>query len=265
MSRAQHLTCLWHSSRGWPTSIGKSSLSARNRTMSPLSQITDVLAPVHRDGHKFIALGALLALLGFLIWSPLGWLFAFLTLAVAFFFRDPERVTPLREGLIVAPADGKVIAVEDAPPPPELELGAEPMACISVFLSLLDVHITRTPVSGRIAHIGYVPGAFHAANAPEAKRENERQGFTIEAGNGVRIGVVQVAGYVARRIVKFVEAGDRVNIGERLGLIRFGSRVDIYLPLSAAILTAEGQRTLGGETVIADLEPGEARRSFRKG
>jgi phosphatidylserine decarboxylase len=233
--------------------------------MSVFSQITDVLIPVHRDGHKFILLGALLALLSFMIWSPLGWFFVFLTLAVAFFFRDPERVTPLREGLIVAPADGKVIVVGEAVPPPELELGSEPMACVSVFLSLLDVHVTRSPVSGRIAHIGYVPGVFHMANLPEAKSENERQGFVIETAGGVRVGAVQIAGYVARRILKFVEAGDRVSVGDRLGLIRFGSRVDVYLPHSATLLVAEGQRTIGGETIIADLEAGEARRTFRKG
>jgi phosphatidylserine decarboxylase len=232
--------------------------------MSIVSQITNVLTPVHREGHVFIAIGAAATLVGFLIWSPLGWLFALATLVVAYFFRDPERVSPQTEGLVIAPADGKVIFIENVPPPPELELGEEPLACISIFLTMLDVHVNRSPVTGRVLHTVHRPGVFHPANEPEAKSENERRGFVLETRSGVRVGVVQIAGFVARRTVKFVDAGDMIVAGERFGLIRFGSRVDLYLPLSAAIIIAEGQRMVAGETVVADLNSDEPRRVVRR-
>ncbi len=232
--------------------------------MSIVSQILNVLTPVHRDGHKFIALGALITLLFFLIWAPLGWLFALLTLATAYFFRDPERVTPIREGLVIAPADGKVLSIEQVAPPPELELGAEPRTCVSIFLTMLDGHINRAPVSGRVALVDFRPGVFHAANTPEAKRENQRQSFVFETAEGAKFGVVQISGYVARRVVRFVEAGDMMTAGERFGLIRFGSRVDLYLPQEGGLLVAEGQRMVAGETVIADLRLNEPRRAVRR-
>lgn len=232
--------------------------------MSVLSQIKNVLTPVHPDGYKFIAIGALASFLFLLIWSPLGWLLVILTLATAYFFRDPERVTPIREGLVIAPADGKVLGIEQAVPPPELELGTEPRTCVSIFLTMLDVHINRAPVSGRITRKAFKPGVFHAANMPEAPNENQRQSFVFETGDGMQIGAVQISGYVARRVVSFVEAGDIITAGERFGLIRFGSRVDLYLPQERGILVAEGQRMVAGETVIADLRLDEARRAVRR-
>lgn len=232
--------------------------------MSVISQIMNVLTPVHRDGHKFIALGALITLLFFLIWEPLGWLSAIATLFIAYFFRDPERVTPLREGLIIAPADGKIIAIEKAVPPPELELGAEPRLCVSTFLTMLDAHINRAPVSGRVKRISLQPGVFHAANTAESKKENQRQSFLMEMSDGRRIGVVQISGYVARRVISFVEEGDLLTAGERFGLIRFGSRVDLYLPDEGSVLVAEGQRMVAGETVIADLRSEEPPRPVRR-
>lgn len=231
---------------------------------SLLETISDTLAPVHSDGHKFVALGALLTLVGFLLWSPLGWLFALLTAWIVYFFRDPERVVPLREGLIVAPADGKVSAIEEVRPPSELGLGDAPCVRVSVFLSVFDVHINRAPVAGRVTRSVYIPGTFVNAALDKASEDNERRAWQIEMSDGASIGVVQIAGLVARRIVKFKDEGDGVGKGERIGLIRFGSRVDTYLPPGATAQVSVGQRAIGGETVIADLKSDEPERDFRE-
>ena len=226
--------------------------------------IMDSLAPVHRDGHKFIAIAVVLALVFFLIWPPLAWILLLAAAYIAYFFRDPDRVTPLREGLVVAPADGRIAAVETVVPPVELGLGPEQRQRISTFLSVLDVHITRAPVAGRIARSIYVPGAFFNAALDKASEENERRAVIIERADGVEIAVVQIAGLVARRIVAFVHEGDTVGAGERIGLIRFGSRVDVYLPPGKTALVSVGQIAVAGETVLADLRSDEPERVSRR-
>lgn len=222
-------------------------------------------APVHPDGYKFIAGFAVATLLLFWLAGPLGWLGVLATAWCAYFFRDPERVTPLREGLVVAPADGRIAAIETVTPPDDLEAGSQRRVRISVFLSVFDVHINRAPVSGRIARLAYIPGLFLNAALDKASEENERQCLTFETASGARIGCVQIAGLVARRIVTFVDEGNRLGAGERIGLIRFGSRVDVYLPPGVSPLVAVGQRAVGGETVFADLKGEEGAREARAG
>jgi len=226
--------------------------------------IAESLAPVHRDGHKFLFIGAGLALLFFLIWPPLAWILVIATLWIAYFFRDPDRVTPLREGLIIAPADGRISSVETVRPPAELGLGPEERVRISTFLSILDVHISRAPVAGRIVRSVYVPGAFFNAALDKASEENERRGIVIQRSDGSEIAAVMIAGLVARRIVAFVHEGDNVGAGERIGLIRFGSRVDVYLPPGKHALIAVGQSAVAGETVFADTHSDEEERVARR-
>lgn len=223
-----------------------------------------MLVPVHPDGHKFIAAAALVALLGFLVWDPLGWVAAGAALYVAYFFRDPDRVVPLRDGLVVAPADGAVSAIEIVEPPAELDLGSGPRTRISITLSMFDVHINRVPVAGRIHRALYIPGQFLNPTTDKASEDNERRALVIETPSGTRIGVVQIAGWINRRIVAFVDEGDSVATGERFGLIRFGSRVDTYLPPGAAALVATGQRAVAGETILADLKSNEPEREARR-
>ncbi len=229
-----------------------------------LSQARALLAPINKDGYKFVAIAAGVTALAFLL--SLNWLALLcllVTAALAFFFRDPSRIVPMRDGLVVAPADGVVISVEPVVPPSELNLGTEVRTRVSIFLSLFDVHVTRAPIAGQIGISVHSPGLYKNAAASDASKVNERQSFVIEAKNSIRLGVVLVAGYVARRIVPSVKQGDVVAAGGRIGLIRFGSRVDVYLPIST-LLVSEGQRTLAGETVIADLELHEAHRTFQR-
>jgi phosphatidylserine decarboxylase len=232
---------------------------------SLLETISDSMAPVHPDGHKFVAIGAIAALLFFLLWPPLGWLLTVVTAWVVYFFRDPERVTPMREGLIVAPADGRVSAIEKIKPPAELGLGDEMRTRVSIFLSVFDVHIQRAPIAGRVVRSVYIPGAFFNAALDKASDENERRATVIESPSGVGIGVVQIAGLVARRILSFISEGDGVGAGQRIGLIRFGSRVDTYLPPEQEPIVSVGQRAVAGETVLADLSSDEPERDFRAG
>lgn len=236
-----------------------------NERHSIFDTITDTLVPVHRDGHKFVGIGLLLTLLGFLMWSQLGWILALLTAWIVYFFRDPDRVTPLREGLVVSAADGRVSHIEKVKPPTELGFtdGLERIR-VSVFLSVFDVHINRAPVAGRIVRSLYIPGAFLNAAVDKASEENERRSLVLETSNGTQVAVVQIAGLVARRIVTFSNEGDTLGIGQRFGLIRFGSRVDIYLPPGKTPLVAVGQRAIGGETVIADLKSEEPEREARR-
>ena len=236
----------------------------QDRKRSLLDTITSVFVPIHPDGYKFVAAFALLWLL--LVWvaPPLGWLGVVLTLWCAYFFRDPDRVTPVRDGLVTSPADGRISAIETVVPPADLDFGSEPRVRISVFLSVFDVHIARAPVEGRIMRAVYIPGLFLNAELDKASEDNERQCFTLETASGTRIGCVLIAGLVARRIVTFVGEGNTVGAGERIGLIRFGSRSDIYLPPGVSPLVAVGQRAIAGETVFADTKSSEAPRQGRQ-
>jgi phosphatidylserine decarboxylase len=222
-----------------------------------IDTILGAFVPIHPDGYKFVAGAALATLILFALAPPLGWLAAIATVGIAYFFRDPERVTPVRKGLVVSGADGKIAAISRAVPPRELQLGVEPLARISVFLSIFDVHIVRAPVAGRIVRSAYVPGAFLNAELDKASEDNERQALVIEGEKGQKTGLVLIAGLIARRIVTFVGEGASVAQGERVGLIRFGSRVDIYLPAGARVLAEVGQTAIGGETVLAEVEHSE--------
>jgi phosphatidylserine decarboxylase len=228
-----------------------------------LDTIFEAFAPVHPDGHKFIAIGAAVTLVFFLIYPPLGWIAAAITAWIVYFFRDPQRVTPLRPGLIVSAADGKISSIEKVTPPAELGMGSEERVRISTFLSVFDVHINRSPVAGRIVRSLYVPGAFLNAALDKASEDNERRILVIDTATEGEIGVVQIAGLVARRIVTFSQIGDNVGAGQRFGLIRFGSRVDIYLPPGKVALVNVGQRAVAGETVFADLQSAEPEREAR--
>lgn len=230
---------------------------------SILDTLETVLVPVHRDGHKFVAIGAIATLLLFLLWAPLGWIAAIITLWIVYFFRDPERVTQTREGLVIAPADGRITAIEEVMPPKELSLGDEPLVRVSTFLSIFDVHIQRAPVAGDVKEVAYTPGLFLNAVLDKASEDNERNGIVIETPKGDKIGVVQIAGLIARRILCFVKAGEHLGVGERYGLIRFGSRVDVYLPKGKTALVSVGQKAIGGETVFADLRSDEEVREAR--
>jgi phosphatidylserine decarboxylase len=232
--------------------------------MSVLASIRSQLAPIHREGYPFIAAFIVASLVLFWLWTPLGWLAAIAAVWCAYFFRDPERVTPVRDGIVVAPADGRISRVTNAVPAKELELGERPLPRVSIFMSVFDCHVNRSPVTGRIERIVYRPGAFVNADLDKASEDNERNCFLI-ATDGGRIGVVQIAGLVARRIVCFVRQGASVGIGERIGLIRFGSRVDVYLPEGVRPLVAEGQTAIAGETILADLRAGDVQRTFRIG
>jgi len=219
-----------------------------------------VLTPIHPDGWRFIAIAAVVTLIFFWLWTPLGWLGLLVTLWCVYFFRDPWRVTPTREGLVVAPADGLVVSVGPAMPPPELEMGAAPMTRIGIFLNVFDVHINRMPMSGRILKLAYHAGKFLNASLDKASDENERMAIRVATNEGPEIAVVQIAGLVARRIVCNLSAGQDAIAGQRFGLIRFGSRTDVYLPPSWPPLVIPGQRVLGGETVIADARAQESPR-----
>lgn len=210
---------------------------------------------VHSEGHKFVAIAAGLTLVGGLIWSVLFWPLVGLTIWVAAFFRDPIRTTPQGEGLIVAPADGLITMIERVPVPRELDgpngLPGGPLVRVSIFMSVFDVHINRTPIAGTVRQVVYVSGKFLNADLDKASDENERQYFVVEGHDGRRVGFTQIAGLVARRILGFVKPGDIVAAGQRIGLIRFGSRVDVYLPEDHVCQVALGQRSIAGETVLA--------------
>jgi phosphatidylserine decarboxylase len=227
--------------------------------------IADSFVAPHPDGYKFIAIAAAIALGFFFIsWPILGLVMAFLASYIAYFFRDPDRVAPLRDGLVVSAADGVISSIERVRPPAELGMGEVERVRISTFLSVYDVHVNRAPIAGRIIRSVYVPGAFMNAAADKASEENERRALVLETPAGVTIGVVQIAGFVARRIVTFANEGETVGVGQRFGLIRFGSRVDIYLPSGKTALVAVGQRAVAGETVFADLKSDEPPREARR-
>jgi phosphatidylserine decarboxylase len=211
-----------------------------------------VLAPLHPDGFKFVLAAAVATLLLFLLWAPAGWVAAVVTLWMAYFFRDPWRVTPLREGLLVSPADGIVISLAPARPPPELDMGEADFVRIGIFLNIFDVHVTRAPIAGRVVALRYTKGRFVNASREQASLNNERMAIRLAPPEGPEIAYVQVAGLVARRIVCDLSEGQRVAAGQRMGIIRFGSRVDVYCPPPYVPMVAAGQRMIGGETILAD-------------
>ncbi|MDO8876675.1 MAG: phosphatidylserine decarboxylase [Pseudolabrys sp.] len=232
--------------------------------MSIYDSIRQQMVPITPEGYPFIGAFAFASLILFWIWTPLGWVGTVLTLWCAYFFRDPPRVTPVREGLVVSPADGRVSMITTAAPPHELGLGPTPMLRISVFMSVFDCHVNRSPVTGRVEKILYQPGKFFNADLDKASLDNERNSVVLSAA-GTRIAVVQIAGLIARRIVCFVREQQPLGAGERFGMIRFGSRLDVYLPEGTAPLVAVGQTSLAGETVLADLRATDEGRSFRAG
>ncbi|AQS48651.1 MULTISPECIES: phosphatidylserine decarboxylase [Thioclava] len=226
-----------------------------------VSMLSTFVKPMHPEGRKFVAIFAGIAFILFLIWEPLGWIGVGLTVWCYYFFRDPPRVTPTREGLMVSPADGIVSLLEPAVPPAELGLGDKPMMRISVFMSVFNCHVNRLPCAGRISKVAYRPGKFLNASLDKASSDNERNGLAVTLPDGRQYGVVQIAGLVARRIMCWSKEGQSLLTGERFGLIRFGSRLDIYLPEGVNPLVCIGQNMVAGETVIADLESTEQARS----
>lgn len=220
--------------------------------MSVAESIRKTFVPIHREGYPFIAAFAAGTLVLGLFSATLFWIGLILTAWCIYFFRDPPRVTPLDDRLVVSPADGIVSLVGPAAPPKELGLGSDELLRISVFMNVFSCHVNRAPVRGRIARIEYRPGKFMNAELDKASVENERNGLVIDSPHGP-VAAVQIAGLVARRIVCWVETGGDVAVGERIGLIRFGSRVDVYLPAGATPRVAIGQTTVAGETVLADF------------
>ena len=211
------------------------------------------LKPMHPEGWRFVAIFAGVTLLLFWLWEPLGWLGVLLTIWCYYFFRDPVRSVPQGEGLILSPADGVVSLIEPAVPPPELGLGPESLLRVSVFMSVFNCHVNRMPIAGKISAIAYRPGKFVSASLDKASSDNERNSLAIEMADGRKLVVVQIAGLVARRIVCWARVGQGLRGGDRFGLIRFGSRLDVYLPAGVAPLVALGQTMIAGETVLADL------------
>jgi phosphatidylserine decarboxylase len=230
--------------------------------MSIYDSIRAQIMPITPEGYPFIGVFALASLVLFWLWSPLGWLGTLVTLWCAYFFRDPARVTPLGAELVVAPADGAVCFAGPATPPPELGLGAKPLQRVSIFMSVFDCHVNRAPVEGRVRRVAYHPGAFLSADLDKASEANERNGVVIENAAG-QFGVVQIAGMVARRIVCFTQEGAHLAAGDRFGLIRFGSRVDVYLPDEARVTVGLRARAVAGETVIAEFGRGGPPRQHR--
>ena len=210
------------------------------------------LTPLHPDGFKFVAIGVVATLLLFLLWRPAGWIATAVTVWIAYFFRDPWRVTPTREGLLVSPADGTVVSIASITPPPELAMGDVAIVRIGIFLNIFDVHVTRAPVGGRVAAMRYIKGRFVNASLDKASEDNERLAIRITPPEGPDVAFVLIAGLVARRIVCDLYEGQQIATGQRVGIIRFGSRVDIYCPPPYVPMVVAGQRMVGGETVLAD-------------
>ncbi|MPZ09754.1 MAG: phosphatidylserine decarboxylase [Kiloniellaceae bacterium] len=219
-----------------------------------------VIVPIHRAGWPFIGIALAAAILLGLLWEPLFWLGLLLTAYCTYFFRNPPRVTPTRVGLVVAPADGMVQPIHRAVPPPELELGDQPLTRVSIFLNIFNVHVNRVPVDGSITALSYRPGKFFNAAMDKASEDNERMSLKVTTYDGIELGFVQIAGLVARRIVCNLKLDEPVRAGQVFGLIRFGSRLDVYLPDGVAPLVVPYQITTAGETVIADLQSNESAR-----
>lgn len=218
---------------------------------------------IHPEGRKFALIAAAISgVFAFMAWETLAWPMGVLVLGIAAFFRDPQRVTPRGDNLVVAPADGLITLITKVPPPRELQIddgsgspgmGEEPVTRVSIFMSVFDVHINRTPIGGTVRRVIYIPGKYLNAGLDKASEENERQHILVERGDGLKIGFTQIAGLVAKRIVPFVKPGDMLAAGQRVGLIRFGSRVDVYLPAGTEPKVLLGQKTIAGETVLAEI------------
>lgn len=230
--------------------------------MSVLQSIRATLVPIRREGAPFIAAALVVAVAGLFLWQPLFWIAAIVAAWCAYFFRDPARITPVDPDLVISPADGRVSAIVLGTPPEELGLGPEPRRRISVFMNVFDCHVNRAPVAGRIERIAYRPGKFINAELDKASEHNERNGLVIDTVHGP-VGVVQIAGLVARRILCFVKEGDALSQGERIGMIRFGSRLDVWLPVTTRVICAESQTAIAGETVLARFGGGEVVRQVR--
>jgi len=222
------------------------------------------IKPMHREGIKFILIFSVISLILFFIYIPLGWVGVGLTIWCYYFFRDPKRTIPVRDGLLVSPADGVISLIEKTMPPPELDIEKEELTRISVFMNVFNCHVNRSPIAGKVMEINYRPGKFFNASLDKASVDNERNSLVLQIPDGRQIVVVQIAGLVARRIVSFVKPKQTLRIGQRFGLIRFGSRVDIYLPTGVQPLVCIGQIMVSGETVIADLNSKELARDGRK-
>ncbi|WP_146585942.1 phosphatidylserine decarboxylase [Puniceibacterium confluentis] len=223
------------------------------------------IKPMHPEGRRFVAIFAAITVVLFLVWEVLGWVGLGLTIWCYYFFRDPQRTTPTRAGLIVSPADGVVSLIEPAVPPAELGMSDQPLTRVSVFMNVFNCHVNRAPVAGRISAIAYRPGKFLNASLDKASEDNERNSLCIDMEDGRQIAVVQIAGLVARRIVCFVTPGTEILTGQRFGLIRFGSRLDVYLPDGVPPMVNIGQTMVAGETVLADLLSDEPARVGRTG
>jgi phosphatidylserine decarboxylase len=215
--------------------------------------IREAIPPVHREGWPFIAVAVALAVSAAFVFAPAFWLLAVVTGWMVVFFRDPKRVVPVAPGLVVSPADGRIEPVVRAAPPPELGMGPEPRTRISIFMSVFDCHINRAPAGGRVKRIAYRPGKFLSADLDKASDANERNSLLLDLGGGTELAVVQIAGLVARRIKCWTRDGAELLTGERIGMIRFGSRLDVYLPEGSVVLVNRGQRAIAAETVIAVL------------
>lgn len=217
---------------------------------SIIDSIRKAFVPIRYEGLPFIVVAGLAAIILGLLWSPLFWIGAIITAWTAYFFRDPPRVSPQDANLVLSPADGTVASIGNAVPPEELGLGTDPLPRVSVFMTVLNCHVNRAPVAGRVGRIAYKPGKFVNAELDKASEDNERNSVVIETQHG-SVGVVQIAGLVARRILCWTSEGEDLVAGQRFGMIRFGSRLDVYLPSSAAITVSEGQTAIAGETTIA--------------
>jgi phosphatidylserine decarboxylase len=228
-----------------------------------MSALDTVIVPIHRAGWPFIAVFAVASAILASLWGPLGWLGLIATGWCVYFFRDPRRVVPQRAGLIVSPADGRVSMITFAAPPPELGMGPEPMLRVSIFLNIFNVHVNRVPADGVVTGAAYHPGKFLNASLDKASELNERMAVKLRLRDGRELAFVQIAGLVARRIIATIAEGQTVCTGERYGLIRFGSRMDVYLPPDVAPLVAVGQTAIGGETILADLASAEPARTGR--
>ncbi len=223
-----------------------------------------VLKPMHPEGYRFVGIFAAITFVLFLLWEPLGWTGVILTIWCYYFFRDPKRSVPLGDSLVLSPADGVVSLIELAVPPEELGMGPQPLTRVSVFMSVFNCHVNRMPAAGQISAIAYRPGKFVSASLDKASADNERNSLAIDLPDGRKLAVVQIAGLVARRIVCFAKVGQSLRAGDRFGLIRFGSRLDVYLPDGVAPLVALGQTMIAGESILADLAAGTPARLSRE-